>query len=155
MEGVNPSLLVRVEDELARAIGPMARVLVRKKATEAASLEALVASLARDVPEEAARKAFVQALAAPAPAGAGRTSAPSVPSAGSGSSGVAPTLHPDLLAGLERALAAEIGPLARVLVKRHGKRASGLEALVAALAAEVPEGPGRARFVAAARSLEV
>jgi serine/threonine-protein kinase len=65
-----PTLSFREEDlhfvevELARHIGPLARVLVKKAARSAASLVALGAALADNIPDEEGRRAFRAAVRA-------------------------------------------------------------------------------------------
>ena len=56
------------------------------------------------------------------------------------------TFPPALLAAAEKKLAAEIGPLARVLVKQEAKRQPTWRALVEALSTHVPEEAGRRRL---------
>ncbi len=53
---------------------------------------------------------------------------------------------PALLAAAEQELAAEIGPLARVLVKQESKRQPSWGALVEALSLHVPDEAGRRRL---------
>jgi serine/threonine-protein kinase len=49
----------------------------------------------------------------------------------------------------EQALALALGPVARTLVKRAARNANTPWELFASLAAELPEGPERERFLAA------
>jgi len=49
----------------------------------------------------------------------------------------------------EQALAMSLGPVARALVKRAARNANTPWELFASLAAELPEGPERERFLAA------
>ena len=51
-----------------------------------------------------------------------------------------------LRAAAEERLTAEVGPVARVLVRREARRHASRSALVEALAAHVPDEPGRGRF---------
>ena len=84
--------------------------------------------------------------------------APGVPPRGSPSRPMpvepAPTpsraLVEDDLYRAEQALSVTLGPVARALVKRAAKSASTPQELFASLAAELPEGPERDRFLAAA-----
>ena len=55
----------------------------------------------------------------------------------------------DDLARAEQALAIALGPVARALVKRAARSANTPWELFSALAAELPEGPERERFLAA------
>lgn len=59
----------------------------------------------------------------------------------------------ELLGRIERALAAYIGPIARHLVVREARTASGIEALIAALAAELDADAERRRFVESCQRL--
>lgn len=54
--------LALLEAELARQIGPLAKVLVRKAAKRAAHRDDLVAALLESIPEEPSRRAFLAAL---------------------------------------------------------------------------------------------
>ena len=53
-----------VEVELARQIGPLARVLVKKAAKTAPNLVALAAALAENIPDEENRRNFRAAVRA-------------------------------------------------------------------------------------------
>jgi serine/threonine-protein kinase len=55
----------------------------------------------------------------------------------------------DDLARAEQALAIALGPVARALVKRAARSANTPWELFSVLAAELPEGPERERFLAA------
>ena len=59
--GTDPQLRV-YEKELARYIGPMAKVLVRRTSKVAANLEDLVQRLAKELPSESDRSAFLAAV---------------------------------------------------------------------------------------------
>jgi serine/threonine-protein kinase len=142
----------------------MARLLVRKAAREAADFGDLCRRLAEQIPDEAARPAFLkEVLAGPASSrpsgpgsgarGAGGTGVSSTPaplpaqkSSGSGPSSGPGLFPPALLAAAEQRLAAEIGPLARVLVKQESKRQPTWSALVEALSTQVPDEAGRRRL---------
>ncbi|HEX7251884.1 MAG TPA: hypothetical protein VF376_03310, partial [Thermoanaerobaculia bacterium] len=51
-----------IETELAKHIGPFARVLVKKAAKTAANLNALATALVDNIPEEEGRRAFRSAI---------------------------------------------------------------------------------------------
>ena len=151
----------RVEEKLAARVGPMARLLVRKAAREATDFGDLCRRLAEQIPDEAARPTFLkEVLAGPASSrpsgpgsGAGGIGATSTPapnpvsrSSGSGPSSAPGTFPPELLAAAEQRLAAEIGPLARLLVKQEAKRRQTWSALVEALSMQVPDEAGRRRL---------
>ena len=58
----NDDVLKAVELELARRIGPLARVLVKRAARTAGTLEELGAVLAENIPSEADRGPFRDAV---------------------------------------------------------------------------------------------
>ena len=157
----------RVEEKLAARVGPMARLLVRKVARESVDFGDLCRRLAEQIPDDAARPAFLkEVLTCPASSrpsgpgsgaggarGAGGAGVPSTPapnptsrSSGSGSSSGPVLFPPALLAAAEQKLAAEIGPLARVLVKQEARRQPTWSALVEALSMQVPDEAGRRRL---------
>jgi Ni,Fe-hydrogenase I large subunit len=51
-----------LENELARHVGPLARLLVKKAAKRAGSLHQLIAALEEEIPTEDARHAFRAAV---------------------------------------------------------------------------------------------
>lgn len=61
---LDPVALTRIEAALGRAVGPIARHLVKRRAVEAASIEALIDALALDVDDEKERKQFLAAAQA-------------------------------------------------------------------------------------------
>jgi len=165
-------VLSRIEESLASAVGPMAKVLVRRTARTAPTLEALCGTLAEQIAETAARDKFLSKclLAARTPTGAsrpGRTTP--VPSSeaptelrsvgGSvapasltpGSSGRTLVFSEEDLRAAETELAKQIGPLARVVVKRAVKSARTLADLVTKLELDIPTAESRRAFREAMR----
>ncbi|MDL2717849.1 MAG: protein kinase [Acidobacteriota bacterium] len=186
-------ILNRIEESLASAVGPMAKVLVRKAARSAPTLEALCGTLADQIAETAARDKFLSKclLAARTPAGGSRpgrtTPAPAsearteLPGMGRsmggrsvtpepsrsfsqggasvtpgssltpGSSGRTLMISDDDLRAAETELAKQIGPLARVVVKRAAKSAGTLGDLIAKLELDIPTDESRRAFREAMR----
>ena len=175
-------ILNRIEESLASAVGPMARVLVRKSARTAPTLEALCGTLAEQIADTAARDRFLSKclLAArtrtggsrpgrttPAPPSEAPTEFPSVGrsvapgpsrsySAGGasltpGSSGRTLLISDEDLRAAENELAKQIGPLARIVVKRAAKGVGTLADLVAKLELEIPTDESRRAFREAMR----
>ncbi len=164
-----------IEAELAKAIGPLAHVLMKKSVARAADAQGLRELLSVSIQDPATREAFVlgrhSSRTGPSttlPPG-GRSS-PSVrsqplsrplsqpitrPHSGHGSStrtsasGV-PNFEPAQLEPLERALSQHIGPLARTLVRREAVRHQEWSALLQALAQQIDKPEDRQRFLAAA-----
>ena len=178
---IDPVVLLRIEESLAVLVGPMARILVRKAARAAPSLDALCEELARQVDPGSGRDAFLAKCRAcgrastpvkpptgpgKTPAAAGRTPAgeatpslsppPRTPTPSSSDPGASRTpsgfSEPDL-ALLETALAQQIGPLARILLKKALKHATTLSGLASALEENIPGDEGRRAFREVVRRL--
>lgn len=150
-KGWDPAVLDAVSAELASFIGPIAKVLVKKSAKLAADPDELRQLLAETIPLDENRRAFMHRMGpraeAPVPEpAAGRTEAqaPSAPADAPG-----PTADPDALAEVEQHLAAALGPVARVLVKRHAKAGNELPKLCRLLAEEISSPVQRSAFLAA------
>jgi predicted Ser/Thr protein kinase len=179
-------VLNRIEESLASAVGPMAKVLVRKTARTAPTLDALCGMLAEQIAETGARDKFLSKclLAARTLAGGsrpGRTT-PVPPSeaptelrsvgasvGGSGAPGYSRSLSAggasltpgapgrtlviseDDLRAAETELAKQIGPLARVVVKRAAKGVGTLADLIAKLELDIPTDESRRAFREAMR----
>jgi len=156
-------VLARVETPLAAAIGPLAKVLVKKAAQSSSDLHDLCARLSRQIPSEAQRNVFlsevleglspkVEATVLTPPPAATSSQEPS-PQAHDSDSPVGETWSQDALQALERRLASAIGPLAKILVKRASKTASSWEELVAELGTHLASPTEQAAFRDDARKL--
>jgi serine/threonine-protein kinase len=142
--GWDPVLLKKLENELTPLVGPMARVLVRRAAQLTQDASDLRQRLAQEIPEDRDRAAFLAA--------GGPPSTPSRISASAATSQLAtrlpgpsgsPVNGDPRLPAVERILAQEIGPLARVLVGRVAKRASTWDAFIEEVCSEVPDASRR------------
>jgi serine/threonine-protein kinase len=170
------AVLNKIEDSLAAAVGPMAKVLVRKTARHAPTYEALCSDLAGQVSDPRARDTFLSnclraARTPTGPAGARRmtpaqgSQAPTYaqgggpPAAsgrsrhfsqeayfGSGSASRSLVLSEQDLRFVETELARQIGPLARIVVKRAAKATGVLNDLIAKLELEIPTDESRRAF---------
>ena len=178
----DPVVLLRIEENLAQSIGPMARIIVRKAARTAPSLDALCEELAGQLDPGSDRDAFRAKCracgkeAAPPvkpPAGPGKTppctgrtpagvgpvsnaphSPATTPSSSDPGASRTPAGFSDAdLAKLEAALAQQIGPLARVLLKKALKSATTLSGLASTLEENIPGEEGRRAFRDVARKL--
>jgi len=171
--------LAKIEENLAASIGPMARVIVRKTARTAVSLDALCEELARQLAPGSDREAFcAKCLACDKPstslAAADREKTPPsggrIPTSspvsgtppGTGAPRAAsdpglsrtPALWNDVdLAAVEAELAKQIGPLAKVLLKKALKIATAPGDLLSGLEENIPGEEGRRAFRAAVRRL--
>jgi hypothetical protein len=167
--------VAEIEGELARSIGPLAKVLVNKALPRTVSAQGLRDLLAVSIPDPAARQLFTQPKShktQPVPNRASRpdrsgTPNPSHPVSrphtdhsqpvSSRSMPVSalssPCFSDAQLAQVERALSQFIGPLAKMIVKKEVARHTALETLVQALATEIDRPADRASFLAAMQKL--
>ncbi len=125
----DPAALATAEHALALYVGPLAKVLVRRAAKQASSPRELYAALADMIPSGPEREKFLSG--APATASAVRVADERQQAERSWQDRAA-------LKTVEQALAAYLGPLARVLVKKAAKKSASREELWRLLAAELP-----------------
>jgi class 3 adenylate cyclase len=144
-EWLPAELLAAEERRLARYIGPLARVIVRRAAETARSTAELCSALAAAIPDAADRASF---LAAAPGAGELPTAAPqervvvaAAPAA---------TIDAAELKAAEQRLSASIGPLAGLLVKRAARAAVDRRDLYRRLGASIANAADRKAFLALA-----
>ena len=148
-----PVLLARLTAALAREIGPVAKLVVRRAVEHAADERMLCAALAENV-SAPGREAFLAGLAdlvggergAATPSSA--TSAP--PAASPGPPARAAEIGPDLLARAELLLSRHIGPLAPILVREAARHARSPRDLFERLALHINNEDVRKLFIASA-----
>jgi serine/threonine-protein kinase len=120
------ALLQQAEQTLARHVGPLASVLVRRAARECQDLGELYSRLAEQVTDPRARDAFLgqASLVTGVPRTAGGSAAPSAGSvgsaaaSGSGAAALGGALNEAVQERAQALLAQQVGPIAKVLVKR-------------------------------------
>ncbi len=150
-------ILLDVETALARAIGPLARQLVRRAAAGTHNVERFYAVLADAVPDGAEREAFVAHLRGLDVGSSAAGAAPVAPAAASrpqvAQVAATPSVVFDaaLLARCEKQLAQHIGPLARVLIKRAANDSGNVSELVRRLADHIDSEPERRAFLESLR----
>ena len=116
--GWSATVLSGVEIELARFLGPVARVLVRRAAKDHKSIDPLAAALAEAIDRPEEREAFVRAVTGGGLA-ALRSRVPPGPETPVPSSPVVSSaMTPEELEQATRLLTRYIGPIARVVAKR-------------------------------------
>jgi hypothetical protein len=146
------AVLARLETALADAIGPLARVIVRKAARSAPDLPQLCRAVAASVPDakQAEFARHIGDLAGHvAPAG-GPATGPAARGAGAPApAGPVEALSPDVLAKATERLASLIGPVAKVMVKKAAERATSTRDLYERLAQHIDDPGSRERFIAA------
>ncbi len=146
------------EHELARVVGPMAKILVRKAAARTRDRTELCALLADNIADPALRERFRRTLnEGTGVARAGGTTPPrsrdtGAPTAsGHGTTAAAArTLDQAYIDRVTARLAAHLGPIARIVTKQIAARAYSREEFTRLCAAEL-EGDARAQFTAALR----
>ena len=127
----------------------MARILVQRAARASADAGDLRLRLAEQIPGEEDRRGFLASGGATGlpPGGTGARprdgGASSLATSLSPSAGKAIAPDDPRLAAAERLLAAEVGPLAKVLVRRAARAAPSWEAFAEAASAEVPDASRR------------
>ena len=146
----DPAVLKEAEASLARHVGPLAGVLVRRAARACTDLPSLYARLAEQVANPQARTAFLERATSITTIKPGSSAAVPRPAATvgmAGADGGAPLTEP-LLEAATRLLARHVGPIAKVMVKKAAGHARDRGQLAQLLAEAVPDGPARQKLLA-------
>lgn len=141
-----PEVLKTVEVNLAQHIGPLSRVLVKKAARKTANVAELTELLARFIPEEHERTAFLSHTQQVHPSETRSAAASPAPTPAPASSGVQSNIDADTLRSVERALALYVGPMAKILVNKAARQANDLEQLCELLTTELNDPAQRHAF---------
>ena len=130
-----PAALAKVEAALARHVGPLASVMVRRAARECHDMPALCARLGEQITQAAAREAFLGQLGTTG----GTGGVGGIVGTGGRVRGTAVPVSEPLLEQAQRLLAGHVGPIAKVVVKRAAERSLEREVFFSLLAEAVPE----------------
>jgi serine/threonine-protein kinase len=133
------TVLSQVETTLARHVGPVATVLVRRVARDCADLATLYARLAEQVTSNAARDVL---LAQARQAGLSTVSGATTPTIFAGNAVISDAVRERA----ERLLAQQVGPIARVLVKKAAASSADRAAFVSRLAEAITDTGRRQKF---------
>jgi len=173
-----PEVLHAIEVTLEMYVGPLAHILVRKLSGSTRHINQLCEQLSRFIPSVTKRQEFLStsrhvittggvsqssvavSTAVPPPSDPVSTAVPAPTSARLTTP--PPTMSPSISTGslpfeaetlrrLERALAEQLGPLAKVLVKKAAREGGSLEDLEQRLAAELQDDAQRRAFLTAVR----
>ncbi|MFN0299054.1 MAG: serine/threonine-protein kinase [Burkholderiales bacterium] len=146
-EGWDAAVLGKIEHALAKFIGPIAKVLVKRGAREHVSIDALVDALCTSLDTPKQREAFLAAIGGGATASRGGppSQRPSMPPSTIG--GGEPSLSRDEIDLATRLLAAHIGPVARIVVARAAAEKLQRAELYRKLAAEIESEAERESFL--------
>ena len=155
--GWNMDDLALLEKRLARFLGPIAKVMVRRAAKETTDIVTLTHLLASKIAGVAERDEFLK-VAGVGPARAPLPSYSKAPQE-TGGSGTHPTGYPaaqrpltaEDVARASQVLVNYMGPIAPVLAKRAARPDTTREQFIAALAAHLRDDAARARFIDALR----
>ena len=150
---LDAKLLKDIENELAKRIGPLASVLVKKAAKKHATLDAVIEAVALEIDDDTERAAFSKKAH-----GQSNTQPPSSPSRRLGQTEIATQMAATRfdLAILDRAeqrLAQHIGAVARVVVKRAAMKARDEGELYLLIADEIENPADRKIFIRKAISV--
>jgi serine/threonine-protein kinase len=138
--GWDPALLGQIESHLARFVGPVAKVLVRRAGRRTLDVDELFALVSKELDSEDQRTAFMATRRALTGAAPGTTAAPGTRS---------PTdaaLTPEKIAAAEHTLTVYVGPIAKVLVRKAAAQTSSSERFYLLLAENLSE-TERRRFL--------
>ena len=135
---LTPATMEAVGGELARAIGPIARVVVRRVAEQSSDLDSLLTSLCKTIPGQLEATRF-------------RESAERTIRADTGVAAVQldAMISPEEIQAATKALIPMLGPVARVLAERQAKSAIGHDDYYRRLAEAIPDAAGREQFLSA------
>ncbi len=150
-----PETLTAVELNLEQHIGPMSRALIRKAAGRTHSVEEMTQLLSRFIPSERGKTEFLSRTRA---LSAGTTAKLKVATASRASrktssllptktTGIAVTLNADIMQAAEQKLAAYVGPVAKVLVRKARAQAMDADAFYRLLAQELSTEEARSAFL--------
>jgi serine/threonine-protein kinase len=136
--GWDPALLKEIEAHLARFLGPVAKVLVRRAGRGTLDVDQLYAQLSEKLESAEERDAFMATRRRLAGAPHGSTIRPATQGE--------PALTPEKVDAAARTLAFYIGPIARVMAKRAAAQTSSVQRFYLLLAESLPESE-RKRFL--------
>jgi serine/threonine-protein kinase len=141
--GWDAATLKNIEQQMARIVGPVGKVLVRRGALQTTDVEALYALLAENLSDPAERTALLAGRPHPAKAA---PAAPVAPGAATAAAASAP-LTPDTIEMATRRLAAYLGPIAKVVAQRAAAQAGSRRQFLLLLAESLADAGERARFL--------
>jgi eukaryotic-like serine/threonine-protein kinase len=144
--GWEAAALKQIEQQLARYVGPVARVLVRRGATQTTDVGQLYRMLAENLANPDERTAFLAGQAssvAQAAAGAAGTTA----GARAPATGLTTQLTPEAIEQATKRLAAYLGPIAKVVAKKAVSQASSRRQFCLLLAESLANPNERAQFL--------
>ncbi len=148
--GWDRAVLTQAESSLAKFVGPLASVLVRRAARECADVPTLYNKLADQITSATARAAFLGHTIGTrsVPSAILQTSTGGKPQQTQGAAQVGEPVGATLIAQATRALAQQVGPIASTIVKRAAAKSLRRDAFFQALAAAVEDPARREKLLA-------
>jgi len=147
--GWEPAVLKQIEQQLMRIVGPVARVMVRRGATQTTDIDILYRLLAENLANPAEHSAFLagrQRLQGVPRSQPGATTV-LAPKAQAPATGLTVQLTPDAIEEATRRLTTYIGPIAKVAAKRAATQATSRRHFHMLLAEHLTDPKERARFL--------
>jgi serine/threonine-protein kinase len=153
-----PAVLEPILRDLTRLLGPMAQRALKRAAQTSPNLEALIETLAQEIPNETERKQFIARMGKREATGSGTGSGKQKTGEGSGSAGATPgvrLLLPDeKIVQLSKLLAEYVGPLATHISRRAVAQSASWSDLGGELARHIPNESEQATFLKRFQVLE-
>ena len=142
---IDPGVLKDIESELAKRIGPLASVLLKKAVKTQMTLDGVIEQVAKEIDDDTERTRFTKRVR-------GNTQPPSSPSRRAGQTEVATQLAAArfdmaILERAEKRLAQHIGAIARVIVKKAAMKARDEGELYLIIADEIEDSADRKAFI--------
>jgi class 3 adenylate cyclase len=145
---VDPEFLERLKPAYARAIGPMADILLARAARKACDQDELLTLLSRALQDDTQRTAFLADVGVrkPATETAAEPAPPALPAT------AASALDGALLSAAQSLLASHLGPIAALLVKQAAASATDHDDFVQRVASRITDPGERERFLTKIRN---
>ena len=148
-------VLRQIENDLMEYIGPLAKVVVRKEAARAMSIEDLHVRIAKSIPAGASRQGYMERIAGRVESVAQQTTEKTVsldigaPQAAAETRSATPVFAwpQEVLDEAQQRLSEFVGPLAAMLVRKASRRTQDTQALYQLLASEIDDPNDRDRFI--------
>ena len=150
---MDPRIVAQLEAALAQHLGPMAAVLVRRRAKACETVGGLRAALADEIDDETSRQHFLdrtESLMERKPPSASEgtiLASQSAPGPSNEAGRVKARFDEPFLAAVETELALHLGPLARVLIKKYARSARDRAELFLLLSDNIADPRQRRAFI--------
>ncbi len=140
--GFDEGVLVTAERRLARLVGPIAKVMVKRASASAGSVSELYGILAKEIGDPELADRFRKSASDTAMSDTAMQMSTSL-----SRSGQRVAIDPETLGQTQMSLASHLGPVAKVLVQRAATKATSLESFYRILADAIPGERERSDFL--------